>query len=231
MALRPAYDTFYERRDGPAKLDDLVLRRHPRRRDEAIFAVPGSGRVLLDIGCGNGGLLYAHRRRFTELVGLEFSAERLRQAKVNLAGLAVRLVQGTAESLEQIDSGSIDRIVTSDVIEHIPDVYAAVAEMRRVLKPGGLLIVNTPNVAYAKRRVQLLAGRFPSTSQANEGLGSDVMFDGGHLHYFTYRSLRLLLQRRGFEVVGRLGYGRLGRVHAVYPPLTSVGVQLAARPI
>jgi SAM-dependent methyltransferase len=224
VALGAAYDEFYRSTGEPGSLPEPAVRRHPRGRDEAIISVPGAGRTLLDIGCGDGALLYAHRLRFAELVGLEYSPERLRQAGVNLAGFNVRLLQGTAESMEEIESASVDRIVTSDVIEHIPDVYAAVAEMWRVLKPDGLLVVNTPNVAYGKRRLQLLAGRFPATSQTNEGLGSDVMFDGGHLHYFTYRSLRLLLEGRGFEVVGRTGW-----VHAAYPSLTSVGVQLTAR--
>jgi ubiquinone/menaquinone biosynthesis C-methylase UbiE len=186
--------------------------------------------VLLDIGCGDGRLLYAHRHRFETLLGLEYSAERLAQAERNLEGLDAVLHQGTAESMGAIPSGSVDRIVTSDVVEHIPDIYAAVAEMRRVLRGSGLLVINTPNVAYIKRRIQLVAGRFPSTSQRNEGLGSDILFDGGHLHYFTYRSLRLLLERGGFRVTGRQAYGRLGRLHSAHPPLTSVGVQLTAAP-
>jgi ubiquinone/menaquinone biosynthesis C-methylase UbiE len=111
-----------------------------------------------------------------------------------------------------VASSSVDRIISSDVVEHIPDIYTAVAEMRRVLRPGGLLVVNTPNAAYVKRRFQLPVGRFPSTSQSNEGLGSDVLFDGGHLHYFTYRSLQLLLERGGFRVTGRQSYGRFGRL-------------------
>jgi SAM-dependent methyltransferase len=220
------YDTFYE--GEAAGVLDPHKGRFPRGRDEAIVAVPGGGNVLLDIGCGDGALLYAHRRRFNTLIGLEYSTERLRQAESNLAGLDVVLCQGSAESLREIKAESVDRIVTSDVVEHIPDIYAAVKEMHRVLRPGGLLVMNTPNVAYVKRRAQLLAGRFPSTSQPNEGLGSDILFDGGHLHYFTYRSLRLLLEGGGFRMVSRQAYGRFGRIHALYPPLTSVGVQWVA---
>ncbi len=89
--------------------------------------------------------------------------------------------------MTEIASNSIDCVVCVDTIEHVPDVYAAAAELRRVPKPGGRLVINTPNVAFGKRRLLSLLGRFPSTSQPNEGLGSDVLFDGGHLHYFTYR--------------------------------------------
>jgi len=98
-----------------------------------------------------------------------------------------------------------------------------------VLRPGGTLVINTPNIAFLKKRILLLMGRFPSTSQPNEGLGSDILFDGGHLHYFTFRSLSLLLERAGFAVEQSIGFGKLGRLHNVYPPLLSGGVQLVAR--
>ena len=130
--------------------------------------------------------------------------------------------------MPQIDTNSIDRILSVDTIEHIPDVYAAASEMYRILRPGGTLIVNTPNIAYVKRRILLLFGRFPATSQPNEGLGSDILFDGGHFHYFTFRSLTLLLQKAGFHIIQRTGYGKFGRLHALWPNLTSVGVQLVA---
>ena len=126
-----------------------------------------------------------------------------------------------------IGSASIDQIVSADTIEHIPDVFAAAQEMHRVLKPGGRLLINTPNIAFLKKRALLLVGRFPSTSQPNEGLGSDILFDGGHLHYFTYRSLRLVFERAGFKCVKKIGFGQLGRLHDVYPELLSVGVQAA----
>jgi hypothetical protein len=112
----------------------------------------------------------------------------------------VVLLQSSAEAFGEIKSESVDRIVTDKCTER----------------------------CLCETRAQLLAGRFPSTSQPNEGLGSDILFDGGHLHYFTYRSLRLLLERGGFRMVSRQAYGRFGFIHAVYPPLTSVGVQWVA---
>jgi hypothetical protein len=90
-------------------------------------------------------------------------------------------------------------------------------------------VINTPNIAFIKKRLLLVLGRFPSTSQPNEGLGSDVLFDGGHLHYFTYRSLRLTLERAGFEMVCQMGFGRLGWIHSIWPSLTSGGVQWIAK--
>jgi SAM-dependent methyltransferase len=191
--------------------------------------LPLAGDTILDIGCGDGLLLYQFRHKFKHLVGVEYSAERLHAAKANLQGYSFRGVCATAEAMAPIESDCIDCIVMADVIEHIPDVYLASQEMFRVLKPGGILVINTPNIAFVVKRLRLLFGRFPATSQRNEGLGSDLLFDGGHLHYFTYRSLRLLLDRSGFRIERKMGFGRFGKLHDLWPELLSVGVQWIAR--
>ena len=233
MGLSKQYDEFYQSELNKESFSEIVLGQWPRHRVEAIIhtvnkSIPNGNKVL-DIGCGNGHLLFQLKEKFEELVGLEFSSHRLGQAELNLADLPFTPVCGSAEDMNSIESDSIDCIVSADTIEHIPDVYKATEEMLRVLKPGGRLIINTPNIASIKKRLLLLLGRFPSTSQSNEGLGSDILFDGGHLHYFTFRSLGLLLRRAGFDVEDEIGYGKFGRMHNLYAPLLSGGVQLTAK--
>ena len=231
MGLSDKYDEFYSPSLRKETLREVTVGRWPRDRLEAIVAVAGQGGTVVDIGCGNGLLLWQLRDRFSELVGVEYSPQRLAQAGINLEGHAFRPVRGSAEQMSTIDTESIDCIVSADVIEHIPDVYQAVSEMFRVLKPGGRIAINTPNIAFAKKRLLLLLGRFPSTSQPNEGIGSELLYDGGHLHYFTYRALRLILERVGFSMLTWTSFGKFGAFHALWPPLTSVGVQwLATKP-
>ena len=229
MGLEAQYDSFYHSSLDKEVLSDITVGIWPRDRVQAILHDAPTGDTVLDIGCGNGHLLYQLRHKFTRLMGLEYSAHRLEQAKINLSDLAFTPVLGSAEDMSSITTGSIDCIVSADVIEHIPDVYKACAEMFRVLRPGGIAVINTPNIAFVKKRLLLLLGRFPSTSQPNEGLGSEILFDGGHLHYFTFRSLTLLLERAGFAIVRRTGFGKFGRVHDLYPSLLSGGVQLVAK--
>lgn len=223
--MKEKYDKFYHTSLKKEDLRDIILGRWPKNRIEAIMAVKGEGETILDIGCGSGHLLYQFRYRFKKLIGLEYSQHRLAQAEINLEDFCFMPIQGTAEDLSVLASNSIDHAVSADTIEHIPDVYKAVEEMYRVLKPGGLLVLNTPNIAFLKKRVLLMTGRFPSTSQINEGLGSDILFDGGHLHYFSFRSLRLLLEKFGFKMVKKIGYGRLGVIHNFWPSLLSGGIQ------
>jgi ubiquinone/menaquinone biosynthesis C-methylase UbiE len=228
MSLSEKYDKFYYSSLTKEQLPEILVKGWPKDRFQAIVAMDGQGENILDIGCGNGYLLYQFRNCYKKLIGLEYSPQRLAQAKVNLADYEFVPIQGSAEDLGKIDTDSIDRIISADTIEHIPDVYVAVAEMYRILKPGGTLIINTPNIAFAKKRMLLLFGRFPSTSQPNEGVGSDTLYDGGHLHYFTFRSLRLILEKAGFKVVEKVGYGKLGYIHNIWPSLMSVGVQWIA---
>jgi SAM-dependent methyltransferase len=229
MSLSEKYDQFYSSDGKRQTLPDVALSGWPRNRTEAIVFVPGNGETLLDIGCGNGFLLYQFRERYKNLVGYEYSAERLEQARRNLSDCNFTGLLGSAESMDSLPSESVDRIISADTIEHIPDVYAALSEMYRVLRRGGSLVMNTPNIAFAKKRLLLMVGRFPSTSQDNEGLGSDTLFDGGHLHYFTFRSLSLLVERAGFRVSARMGYGGFGRIHNLVPTLLSGGVQVVCQ--
>lgn len=227
MSFNEKYDSFY-RSEVQREFTDIEHGTWPKNRIEAILYFKPTGHRVLDIGCGDGNLLFQLRRQFDELWGLEFSAERLRQARAYLKDLNFNGLGGSAEKIPEIPSESIDCIVTADVIEHIPDVYAATSEMYRILKPGGILLINTPNIAFIKKRMLLTCGRFPSTSQPNEGLGNDILFDGGHLHYFTYRSLTGLLKKYGFVIARQIGFGKFGRIHNALPSLTSVGVQLYA---
>lgn len=229
MSLSKQYDSFYKSALEKETLPSFQLHGWPKNRVEAIMHSVESGDSVLDVGCGNGLLLYQLRNQFNNLVGLEYSAHRLEQAKLNLSDNNFSPVLGSAEDMNEITSDSIDCVVSADTIEHIPDVYPAATELFRVLRPGGMLVINTPNIAFIKKRAVLLMGRFPSTSQPNEGLGSDILFDGGHLHYFTFRSLSLLLERSGFSIEHSIGFGKLGRIHNIYPPLMSGGVQLVAR--
>lgn len=227
--MRDKYDRLYSAPLTRESIPTISVRGWPRNRFEAIVAQGGNGERLLDIGCGSGHLLYQFRERFKSLIGLEYSPHRLEQAKANLEGWPFTPICGSAEDMSSFESNSIDQIISADTIEHIPDVYQAVKEMHRVLRPAGRLVINTPNIAFIKKRVLLLTGMFPSTSQPNEGVSDDILFDGGHLHYFTFRSLRLVLGKLGFEVEKQCGYGPLGRIHNFWPQLLSGGMQLVAR--
>jgi len=229
MGLSEKYNRYNMADLVKQEIDIIPIDTWPRNRTQAIVVLGGEGDKILDIGCSNGRLLYQFRKTYKQLIGLDYSIDQVEQARINLEGFNFMGIVGSAESIPQLESNSIDRIISADTIEHVPDVYAAAEEMYRILKPGGVLVINTPNITFIKKRLLLLIGRFPSTSQANEGIGEDSLFDGGHLHYFTFRSLKLVLEKAGFVMLKKTGYGDFGRIHDIYPELLSGGAQWLAK--
>lgn len=94
---------------------------------------------VLDVGCGTGAVL-AEIQKNRDAWGLDFSELALDFGRER--GL-LNLVHGNAESLPFAD-GEFSAIVTLDTLEHVPDDVKAIAEIARVLEPGGAAIINVP---------------------------------------------------------------------------------------
>jgi 2-polyprenyl-3-methyl-5-hydroxy-6-metoxy-1,4-benzoquinol methylase/uncharacterized protein YbaR (Trm112 family) len=105
-----------------------------------------SGRVLLEVGCGTGGLLLAARHRFPIVVGADLALRWVYIAQRRLAdqGSPATLVCCSADRLPFRD-GTFDGIVAVHVLEHTNDPRTVVAETARTLRPGGLCFFSTPN--------------------------------------------------------------------------------------
>lgn len=104
------------------------------------------GRLPLDLGCGSGMLLAAAAARGCDGVGIDLSLAWLVVAKRLIAahGGTPRLAAARAEALPLADA-SVDAVVSLDVIEHVRDAAAYLAEIDRVTRPGGRLALSTPN--------------------------------------------------------------------------------------
>ncbi len=123
-----------------------VWRAGPARRFRMMVQWAGPERLqgrVLDNGCGLG--MYLHRLAWwaQEAWGLEYDFERAVEARSPIA----RVVQAAGEALPYPDA-SFDLILSHEVIEHVQDDRKAVAEMVRVLKPGGRLLLFCPNRGY-----------------------------------------------------------------------------------
>jgi len=128
----PLFARIYDRVSGRA--EDAGQREHRRELLEGL-----TGRVV-EVGAGNGLNFQHYPSTVDEVLAVEpepFLRERARSAATG-APVAVRVLDGTAERLP-LDDGSLDAAVLSLVLCSVPDPAAAMAELRRVLRPGGEL--------------------------------------------------------------------------------------------
>jgi SAM-dependent methyltransferase len=163
-----------------------------RPEREALFKryVGGPGRKVLDLGCRDGALTQAFLAG-NEVVGVDADQEALAAA----AKLGMETRWADLDQPLGLDDDSFDVVVAGELLEHLRDPHALVAEIRRVLRPGGTFVASVPNAYRLKGRVLFLFGRPPEN-------------DPTHLQMFSPAEVRALL--RGFDdpqlhfVAGRL---------------------------
>lgn len=219
------YDQKY-RHSNYALVKPIPVARRPKDRYEmtALIANSGDGRYL-EIGAGSGNIALTVLEKYDELVLTELSNIRVNELSKLFKDYAkVKVIQHDIDNKAlDFPDGYFDSIVMVTVIEHLVDPKNALRELSRVLKPTGRLIIDTPNIAKWTRRIKLLFGYFPSTASLDEGsLSYDKrtptdLYDEGHLHYFTFRSLSRLCIAEGFNKVEWFGYGswKTTRTHSL----------------
>lgn len=188
----PFYDKYWQHRNGcPVGNFDLkwpyLARFIPREKNIAI----------LDYGCGRGEAIYEMQKvsPYARYMGIDVSNYAIEAAQQ-------RIPSGTFLSVSDgerflLDDNSIDFVFSSEVIEHVYDTEHAASELARVLKKGGKMLITTPFHGFIKNL-------FITT------FAFDRHFDptGGHVRFFTKRSLESLLERHGFRVLECDYFGR-----------------------
>ena len=127
---------------------DAVLTQHAPGAREAL--------QVLDVGCGGGLLSEAFAERGFHVTGIDASARSLAAARAHAAhsGLAIDYRDGRAEALP-FDDASFDVVACCDMLEHVDDIDAVIAEIARVLKPGGVFLFDTINRTWLSRLVAI----------------------------------------------------------------------------
>jgi 2-polyprenyl-3-methyl-5-hydroxy-6-metoxy-1,4-benzoquinol methylase len=141
------------------------------------------GGRLLDVGCAYGFLLRRFEGDF-ETFGVDVSEHAIEQARLAAPGSQLR-VHNVLEPLPFADQ-SFDVVTITDLLEHVPGTPGILAEVARVLRPGGILYITTPNRTPWRRVIFGVA---------------DVMEH--HVNLLSYRELGRFLDQAGFDVVER----------------------------
>lgn len=145
-----------------------------------------SGLEAVDLGCGAGSVTRQLSALGARVIGIDPSRDAVEAARVEGGGPDYRV--GSAEATG-LSAATADLVVFSKSLHHVPDVEGALAEARRILRPGGRLVVIEPESPDpfwpVMRWVDDEAPAYARVRQALEELETDGMADGGTLRYAT----------------------------------------------
>ena len=157
-------------------------------------------RKVLDLGCGNGAMSHYLQSEGFDVVGCDADQRGIDVASAGNSGAQFKLVS-VYESPDAMGETEFDAVISTEVIEHLFRPAALTCFAHAVLKPGGYLIITTPYHGYVKNLLICLAGKWDSHH--------DPLWDGGHIKFWSRRSLSALLEATGFDVVEFKGVGRV----------------------
>jgi 2-polyprenyl-3-methyl-5-hydroxy-6-metoxy-1,4-benzoquinol methylase len=161
----------------------------PHGGHRKLLALVGHPGRVLDVGCSSGYLSERLQAQGASVVGLEMDERAAAYARRFCEAVHV----GDVETMDlPFEPGSFDAILCGDLLEHLRDPEAFLTRVRPLLRPGGSLVLSTPNVANWSIRLSLLFGRFRYTERG--------ILDRTHTHLFTRKTLLETLEASGYRV-------------------------------
>lgn len=158
-------------------------------RQDLLDRIPTDAKAVLEFGCGEGALAHAlKQRQKVRVVGVEIDRQAAAKARKRMDDVYC----GDVREIVALLAEEFDCIVGGDIIEHLDEPWSFLADLRRIAKPGGRLLLSIPNVANASIIADLLHNRF------------DYVYMGltcvGHLRFFTRRTIEDMLSIAGWQV-------------------------------
>lgn len=191
--------------EDPSTILSSGAERATRQAEMLAAVAPAQSRLLVvDVGCGDG-MCTQVIQKFCDalpdvtarIIGFDWSMSALNQAQTR----GIPVVRASADDgALPLPGSSVDIVIMSELIEHLVDPDSTLDEALRVLRPGGSLLLSTPNLAAWYNRALLACGVQPIFTEVSMRdiygrPGTEVV---GHLRIFTRRALRELLSAIGF---------------------------------
>jgi SAM-dependent methyltransferase len=168
---------------------EAVIRKHAEKHLRSVEQVKKSSGIWLDVGCGPGFFLEAVRNHGWQAVGLEMSSE----ARRITASKNIPVYESLLSVEEVFPKSSFEVVSLWETVEHLTDPRSFLQKIKKHMKKGCVLALSTPNFQSALARKN-----YASWQELRPPL---------HLHYFTPKSLRILLEPMGFKILKISTYG------------------------
>jgi len=166
--------------------------------------------AVLDVGCLDGTIGVRIRNQGNTVCGIDASTTAVAAAQQR--GIDARL--GNVEERFPFEDEMFDAVFAGEIVEHIFDIDTMLAEIHRVLKPSGFLVVTTPNLAAFGRRMLLLLNRNPNIEIAFTGSAA------GHIRYFIKRTLFDILAAHSLKATALtsdvVNFSRRGKIRSCW---------------
>ncbi len=179
------YEKYWEHRQKTGYIYDEKLTPH---RFSIIASLVGSGKKILDVGCGEGFLDKLLIEKSNEVFGIDISERAVKLARKN--GVKAFVCDIENEDLPFDDSFEV--IILSEVLEHLISPKKVIEKLKRNLNDDGYFVLTFPNIAYYKYRMQLLFGHFPKQY---------LYYRNEHLHYWSIPDFMDFLTNCGLKCV------------------------------
>lgn len=166
-------------------------------RREGILTLLGNveGKEILDVGCANGALGAIVKKKFPcYITGIEISAQAGNEAMGVLDRVFVFNTEDDDAWPEELVGKTFDAIICSEVLEHLFTPESLLKHFYQMSDQKTRIVITVPNVLFWKNRLRILLGHFEYEERG--------LMDRGHIHFFSWTSLALLVQECGFEIVG-----------------------------
>jgi SAM-dependent methyltransferase len=174
---------------------------HCSRRDWIVDALQrhAHGARALEVGPGSGIYLPVLARLFAEVVATDIEAAYLEHAAPLRHSLPNLQLAPDDICASAMPAASFDLILCTEVIEHIASSPAALRGMRRLLKPGGVLVLSTPQ-RYSPLELAAKVAFLPGVIQLVRRVYREPILETGHINLMTARIVQRQLREAGFEV-------------------------------
>jgi ubiquinone/menaquinone biosynthesis C-methylase UbiE len=172
--------------------------------------------TFVDIGCGEGYLTLPLAQRARHSFGFDLAASGMRVVQTQTAYRSDRLLLAVSEAdCLPLPSASVDKLLCNHVLEHVLDDDRILAEMQRVVKPGGLVLIGVPLALSPQTKLLLRLRRllWPKARQlqlerVSPGqLVPELIGVQSHIRFYDFAALRALLERHHFTVLQAEGVG------------------------